>query len=105
MSKNKISILYTTIDNEDSAKNLAKNAIQAKKAACANIFQGKSVYIWENKLKCENEYYISFKTHFYLREDLKKLIQQNHSYYLPIIIELQANCSSETQKWLQNLLL
>jgi uncharacterized protein involved in tolerance to divalent cations len=44
---NKISIIYTLIDNESTAENLAETIIKKQLAACINIINSTtSIYEW-----------------------------------------------------------
>lgn len=42
-------ILFTTVDNEAKAKELAKKIVEEKLAACVSVFPVESTYSWQGK--------------------------------------------------------
>ncbi len=61
MKSNTIAV-FTTIDNFDEARKLAKTLVEQKLAACAQISEIESFYTWENDVQNGQEFRIMFKT-------------------------------------------
>lgn len=94
-------IIYTTTPDLTSANNLAKSAVEAKLAACANIIsQGTSVYMDEGKLQSTTEFYVLLKTLKHKEVQLKELIQKIHPYQTPCIISFNAYANDKYKSWL-----
>lgn len=83
-----ISIIYTTISTYEAAETLAKLVVKSKLAACVNIIPNiTSVFHWEGKGKIETtqECTLLFKTSLTHKDNLLKMIIDNHPYSLPAI--------------------
>ena len=80
------SLVYTTIDTSENAKNLARLVVEDSLAACAHIFpQGVAVYRWEGDIQEESEHLVVFKTKSSLKADAMACIKKNHTYEVPAI--------------------
>lgn len=90
----KIVIIQTTCKNKKDAKNIATKLIKDKLAACVQISKIKSVYSWNDKIKCEKEFILNIKTKKELFEIVKNRILKLHSYSLPEIIEIDISDAS-----------
>lgn len=88
-------IVQTTTSNEEEAKKIAKILIQDKLAACVQLKDIESLYIWDGKLCCERETLLSIKTKKELFSKVKSKILELHSYDTPEIIELDISNISE----------
>lgn len=98
-----IGILYTTVASKEEAENLATSAIEAKMAACVNIFPGViSIYPWEGKIEHAEEYAIIFKTTTTNLLPLKEWVIQNHPYKVPAIVILDAESSDLFQSYISS---
>ncbi len=80
--------LYVTASSQEEARALAEAAVEAKLAACANLFPIDSVYRWEGKLCSEPEVALLLKTRAKLTGRLMELIAQRHSYDCPCMVVL-----------------
>ncbi|MCJ7444230.1 MAG: divalent-cation tolerance protein CutA [Methanotrichaceae archaeon] len=65
---------------------IARSLVEERLAACVNISQVKSHFIWEGKLSEEQEAMMIIKTESRLVDRLKSRIKELHSYQLPEII-------------------
>lgn len=87
--------VYVTCKNEEEATKIAKELVQMKLVACANILSGmKSIYIWEEKLEEETEIVLLLKTRAILLDKIIAIVKAIHSYELPCILSyeiLEAN--------------
>ncbi len=70
------------------AEKIAMALVGERLAACVNVSQVKSYFIWGGKLSQDNEELMIIKTEGRMIEPLKKRIKELHSYQLPEIIVL-----------------
>jgi periplasmic divalent cation tolerance protein len=68
------------------ARNIAKDALDRKLAACVNITDVSSYFRWKGRIQTEREYLILLKTRSELFARLKRRILALHSYELPEIV-------------------
>lgn len=97
-------LVYVTTPQIDLARQLAREAISHKLAACANILpQMESLYEWEGQVQKDNECVLILKTteaHF---PELQKKILQMHSYDCPCIIALPIQAGHKAfLDWIDN---
>lgn len=79
--------VLTTIDSEEKAERLARGAIEARVAACAQIGAPvTSVYRWENAVETAQEWQVLFKTAADRYEALEAYLLATHDYDTPEII-------------------
>ena len=94
----KISIVQTTCDSKKEAKKLAKILLESKLAACIQIIQVDSLYMWKDELCDDEEYLLNIKTKSKLFNKIERKIKENHSYDVPEIIEIKIKNSSKDYK-------
>lgn len=82
------SVIITTCPNIDEAKQLATLLIKEKLAACVQLSNIESYYIWEGKACHEPEIKLLIKTRHELYPEVETFIRSHHSYSVPEIIEL-----------------
>ena len=87
----KIIILLSTFSTIDEANKISKLAIESKIAACANIFPINSIYSWNENIENTNEYLVIYKTTDKKIKQLRKFLEENHSYEVPEIIDFELN--------------
>lgn len=84
-----VAIVYTTIDNEKDARNIANTLVEEQLVACVNIIPKiESIYRWKGKIEEDSELVLIAKT---IDANVKKTIQrikELHTYELPDIIAL-----------------
>ena len=77
------------------ARRLAKAALEAKLAACANIVPAvESHYWWEGKLESSDEVLLLLKTRQALLPKLERAVQEIHPYDTPEFISLPLTAGS-----------
>ncbi|WP_306132478.1 divalent-cation tolerance protein CutA [Roseivivax marinus] len=74
--------VFTTIDSEDGARDLARRAVSEKLAACVQITAIASVYDWDG-LREEPEWRVLFKTTKDGYAALEEMILDAHPYDEP----------------------
>jgi len=91
-------VLVTTPDIK-TARRLARLALEARAAACANLLPKlESHYWWQGKIQSSNEVLVFFKTLKSKLKSLESLILENHPYDTPEIISMQL--ASGTKRYL-----
>jgi periplasmic divalent cation tolerance protein len=80
-------VVYVTYPSAKDAKTISKILIEAKLAACANIFPAhQSIYQWQDKIEETNEVAVIYKTRAGLFENLKTEVLKHHPYEAPCIV-------------------
>lgn len=72
----------------DSSGRLARLIVEERLAACVNISQVRSKFLWEGKVDEEAEDLLIIKTEGLLVEELAKRVKEVHPYELPEIVVL-----------------
>ena len=86
MSNNYIQVFTTTDKNED-AKRIAKEVVEKRLVACAQIVGPiSSTFWWDGKVDEEQEWLLIMKTRKALYDELEKAIKNVHPYDVPEII-------------------
>ncbi|WP_299530345.1 divalent-cation tolerance protein CutA [uncultured Streptomyces sp.] len=79
--------VMTTTDSEEKARELARGAIEARLAACAQISAPvTSVYRWKNAIESSEEWQVLFKTSAGRYAELEEYLDAAHDYDTPEII-------------------
>ncbi len=82
-----IYLVYVTAGSEEEARGLARQVVEKRLAACANIYpQIISYYWWEGKLQEDKEVSLIFKTSSQKVEKLIEMIKEIHSYSCPCVL-------------------
>ena len=91
----KMVIVQTTCSSRTEAKNIAKTLIDKKLAACIQLSEVESVYVWKDEFCSDIETLLSIKTRKENFEKLKSEIKELHSYDVPEIIEIDITNASK----------
>jgi len=95
-SAHKFAIVLVTAPDRQSARRLAKVALQARLAACANLIPGlESHYWWKGKLERSAEVLLLFKTSKSKLASLEKCLLANHPYDTPEFLVIELNKGTE----------
>lgn len=82
-------MLYITAPNRDEALLLARHALEARLAGCANVLgASRSLYWWDGALEEADETVLLLKTDASKAQALTELMRQHHSYDCPAILVL-----------------
>lgn len=88
--KDKFAVILVTAPNVNSARNIAKKALEEKLIACANIVPKiESHYWWEGKIEKSNEVLLIMKTTVTNVKSLEKTVLLSHPYKTPEFIVLK----------------
>jgi periplasmic divalent cation tolerance protein len=79
--------VLTTTDSEEKARTLARGAVDARLAACAQISGPvTSVYRWQDAVETGEEWHVLFKTTGRRYDELEAHLLAVHDYETPEII-------------------
>jgi len=92
----------TTIGDAEQAQRLAREVVQRRLAACAQLSAIESIYVWQGQLQHEGERRIVFKTTVEAWPALLEALRELHPYELPQIVAtaLQPVCE-EYARWVR----
>lgn len=89
-------IVFVTAPNRKTARQLARCALEARLAACANLIPNlESHYWWQGKIESAPEVLIIFKTTAKNLPKLEKLILVKHPYDTPEFVALPLTGGSQ----------
>lgn len=92
MCEPQAAVLWVSIDNEATAKQLARTLLQEKLAACVHLLpMGTSLYVWQDQLQETPEITLLIKTRAALAETLTQRIAELHPYEVPEILTLDVS--------------
>jgi periplasmic divalent cation tolerance protein len=96
-------IVLVTVGSPEEGTRLAQTLVEDRLAACVNRVRGvRSIYRWQGRVEESDEELLVIKTHQRLFHDLKKKVQELHSYTEPEIIAISIVDGSEGYlKWLE----
>lgn len=90
-----IRIVLVTAPDRKTARVLARAALEARLAACANLLPGvESHYWWKGRLEKSREVLVVFKTSRRRLTALEKLILARHPYDTAEVISLSLDAST-----------
>ncbi len=85
----KQAFLYITVGSAGEAASIARDLLDDRLIACANIIDGAtSLYRWEGKIADEKEAVMIAKTREDLVEKVIERVRELHSYDCPCIVAL-----------------
>lgn len=98
-----LGIVLVTVASEEEAHEISSALIEYNLAACVNFYAVTSVYKWQEKLHCGEEWQLTIKTDLNNFSALATKIREIHSYEVPEIIALPiVNGSIAYLQWLKN---
>lgn len=78
-------LVVTTVGSHDDARRLARELVDLKLAACAQVEPIESTYRWKGEVASDCEYRVLFKTTEAQYEQVEAALRQRHPYELPAI--------------------
>lgn len=85
-----VSILVTTTDSAEKARDLARAALAGKLAACVQITPVESHYSWKGEICQDAEFLLQMKHRTEDYDALADLVRRLHSYETPEILRIDA---------------
>ncbi|MEX0839782.1 MAG: divalent-cation tolerance protein CutA [Parvibaculum sp.] len=81
--------IYTTLPSVEAAEAMGRALVEAKLAACVNIYPGlRSVYEWGEEVVVEDEVAAFIKTRAALAEAVVVAARKLHPYEVPALLTL-----------------
>jgi periplasmic divalent cation tolerance protein len=85
----KPTLVFTTVDNPELARQIATALVEAGEAACVNVIPGiRSIYRWEGKICDDGELLLIIKSSEERFEAVRTRIRRLHTYQIPEIISV-----------------
>ena len=97
-----MTLIYITCKDKIEAKKISKVLLEKKLIACSNMFPIESMYWWKGKIEESNEVVIIAKGKDY--DKVKKEVEKLHSYDVPCILKIDADCNEEYQDWVDEVI-
>lgn len=95
-------VILTTTSTEDEARELARGLLDAGLAACVQLSQIDSLYLWEGSMAEDPEIRLFIKTRRSLSTLAGEWIGRHHPYEVPQIVVLPAAAANAGyQEWLE----
>jgi periplasmic divalent cation tolerance protein len=82
------SIALTTVASEAKAREIARAALEARLAACVQIFPIQSHYVWRGELREDAELALHLKIRAEDFDAVQALIRRLHDYETPEILRI-----------------
>lgn len=96
-----ICLIYITHESEAAAKRISNLLLEARLAACANIFPIQSAYWWQGVLENGSEWVSLMKTTPEKWEALEAAVLKAHPYTTPCILKIEATANAAYAKWIR----
>jgi periplasmic divalent cation tolerance protein len=88
-------IVLTTCGSQEEADRIARHIVENRLAACVNVIpQISSIYRWEGKVECAQEWLLLVKTTAEKLAEVRDGIRGLHSYDLPECIAISVEDGS-----------
>ena len=97
-------IIYTTVEatNEKLKDEIVQTLLEQRLAACIQISEVQSSYIWNDKITTDNELRLAIKTKKYNFQKIQEIISKLHNYDTPQIIAVDISDGSDKYlKWIE----
>ncbi len=103
---NEMTLIMTSVDEEEAAQGMAQALVEQKLAACVQVSPaGTSVYVWDDEVCRDSEFYLNIKTDDAHLDAVISWLEANHPYETPEIVTLNAKASRDYHDWLTSSLL
>ncbi len=84
-----IHLVYMTAKDKHEARNIGKQLVESKLAACVNIVDPMTaIYVWEGELQEDQETVVIAKTTSLLVPELVEKVKEIHSYECPCVVSM-----------------
>ena len=77
--------VYTTVGRREDAQRIARAIVERRLAACAQVSEIESFYVWQGALQQEGEFRLMLKTTEDRYPALEAALRELHPYELPAI--------------------
>jgi periplasmic divalent cation tolerance protein len=95
-------LVLVTCANEDQAVAIARELVEERLAACANLISSvRSIYRWHDKIEDDREVLLLVKTRLALLKKLERRVRELHTYEVPEVTALRfTDGSAKYVQWL-----
>jgi periplasmic divalent cation tolerance protein len=84
---NKVLLALSTFPDQETARRIAREVVEAKLAACANILPAiESIYHWQGKIESSDEVLVFFKLPGAGYDAFQSKLKSLHPYEVPEIV-------------------
>lgn len=97
-------LIYTTFADKETALEVSGKLVTERLAACANIFEMVSQYIWDGSMVRDHEYACILKTLPEHCQNLTERLKELHPYKTPCVIEWSASVNQSYKGWMESVL-
>jgi periplasmic divalent cation tolerance protein len=87
----KLSIVITTTGAYESAREIAQSLLMSRLAACVQVSQIKSHYVWNDELREDDEFLVQIKARTQDYDAVAAVIRAAHAYLTPEILRLDVD--------------
>lgn len=84
------------------AQEIARQLLNKRLIACANIIPSRSLYWWKRKIADEEEEIILAKTTKEKSTLVRKEVEKIHPYTVPCILELNGKINKKYHQWVKD---
>jgi len=88
-------MVFTTFSNREEAKRIAKILLEERVAACVQLKEIESFYMWKGTIEEDSEIQGLIKTKREHFEKVEEIIVREHSYEVPQIVAVDIEKGSE----------
>lgn len=96
-----IALIYITHETEAEAQRISNQLLEARLAACANIFPIQSAYWWQGHIENGKEWVSIVKTTPEKWEAVQEAVSRWHPYTTPCILKIEAEASAAYADWIR----
>ena len=93
-------LCYITHPDEPTAQRIARQLVDQRLVACANVFPVSSLYWWQGAVQQEGEWVSVVKTRLELEARLEAAVQQIHPYEVPCILRVEVRANAAYEQWI-----
>jgi periplasmic divalent cation tolerance protein len=95
-------VITTTVESLDQARDLARQIVDSRLAACVHVSPVESVYRWKGAVESATEHLLAAKAPIKHADKLITFIRDRHTYDVPEIIVVPiAGGSDAYMAWLE----
>jgi periplasmic divalent cation tolerance protein len=101
-----ISITYVPCGDLEEARRIARQLLEERLIACANVLSPmQSLYVWNSQIEEAQEVVLILKTLHDKRKAMLERLRRLHSYKVPCFVELAAvGVNDDYRRWMQDVL-
>ncbi|MCS6928900.1 MAG: divalent-cation tolerance protein CutA [Saprospiraceae bacterium] len=93
-------IFYVTHPDESVARQIAKQVVEKRLVACANVFPIQSIYWWDGEVQHEGEWVSILKTSLELEAEVEQALRALHPYQTPCFLRFEVRANEDYERWI-----